>query len=338
LSHARSLADLYHFDVSVAGGVSFHLTAADGRAVFDPTNPFDPRDAIPAMPSNHKTLFLYRNQEQDLMSCPCTPFYSLYSSLLLNRLRGRRARCGNFNPPCNLGDWFTQMPPLAELRIRDGRGQPVSPRSQLTLYYDVGTGESHAFDHSQSDSLPVVRGQVTLPSDPFRIGGSMTRGGHNVLLLEVTAPRTDSFCFVEPSAFNIAYWMGYRDRQHPAVFDLRLGAKIQNGCNLRLPPALINEPFATSPYASRVWIGIDKHGAKHSDTSLTLQLLDDSTPAHSMRDRLVRVVDRLGRTRAVGLTDDAGTVTFERVPTPVTGLRLVDVTDNNLAIPIVGRS
>ncbi|MBV9278937.1 MAG: hypothetical protein JOZ41_02550 [Chloroflexi bacterium] len=328
LNHARSLADLYRFDVGLKDGPNIAVTGADGKPVWSPSDPFNPSNKLPAFMSGQDQPYLYQNREQDLMSCVCTPIYSEYSALVLNRLRGRRARCGNTNPPCNLGDWYGEMPPINLIRVLDPQGAPVADGSVVNLFYDVGSSYSgHRFEQASVRTLRVTRGAVRLGADPFHAGGSTWTAGHNLLLIEVQAGSLDDFCFLEPTPLNMAYWTGYRDSSHPAIYALRLGRTIDNGCNVALPPPLINEPFATSPYRSSVQLGPAENGRR----TLTVRLRDDATPPDPMRGRLVEARGTDPRYTAIGTTDVSGTARIA-LPARAGAFELLDVTDNDLVL------
>lgn len=130
---------------------------------------------------------------------------------------------------------------------------------------------------------------------------------------------------------NITYWSGYRDGQHPAVYTLRLGRQIGNGCELSLPPSRINEPFATSPFRSTVALAVAHQPKGHITETVAVHLVDDARPAHGMRNRRVIVEDGAGNGLAIAVTDVSG-VARVRLGRAVTPLEVVDVTDNNLRV------
>jgi hypothetical protein len=168
LGHARSLIDLYRFDVPVTAENRIDVTAADGRPAFDSANPFDQTRPLKAFPGIRQQVLLYKNQEGDLMSCDCNHFYSVYDTLVLNRIRNRRARCGNANPPCNMGDWLADIPPDNRLRIMDGEGANVPDGTPVTLFFDTGeTYNGHGFDNAHSRHLSTVNGLVALGRNPL---------------------------------------------------------------------------------------------------------------------------------------------------------------------------
>jgi hypothetical protein len=177
----------------------------------------------------------------------------------------------------------------------------------------------------------VHGGQIGLGPDPFQVHGSAWVAGHNLLLLEVDAPGGAEYCFQEPTDFNMAYWLGYRDTRHPAIYSLQLGRSVWNGCGLRLPPPLVNDPFATSPYRSRVYLGGVRAGGRRRVREVTVQLLDDTPSPGPMQDRRVEVRDGRGRVLAVGLTSADGTLRLT-IPSTATAIHVDDVTDNHLLL------
>src|SRR5207248_6098512 len=109
----------------------------------------------------------------------------------------------------------------------------VPEGSSLRLFYDSGTTyNGHVFTDANSSELVLHSGVADLGSDPFRSRSSRARAGHDLILLEVRTPQSDSFCFQEPTDFNRAYWEGYRTAAAPAVFTMKLGDQIHNDCDL----------------------------------------------------------------------------------------------------------
>lgn len=334
LSHARSLADLYRFDVPIRDGIAIHVTAAGGRPAFDAAHPDDPANKLQPFTMTDKETFLYQDQERDLMSCYCNPFYGAYDAVVLNRIQGRRASCGNSNPPCNLGAWFREIPPVNMVRIEDQAGHSVRGAVEVHLYFDTGNAYAdHAFDVSHQAILKVSDGMATLPSDPFRAEGSTWQAGHNLLLVEVRTPTTDTFCFQEPTDMNVAYWTGYRDAAHPAVFALRIGQQAQNACHLRPPPVRIDEPFGTSASASSVWVSGTRSRTGVRMRRYSVRLVDASTSPRAMWRRRVDLVDVRGLIVASGVTNESGRLDLW-APTADSINHADDVTDNHVFLTV----
>lgn len=328
LGHARYLGDLYRFDMPLGRDVNVAVTAADGQPAFSTSNPLDSSRPLVAFHGERSSLFLYRNQEQDMMSCDCNHFYSSYDAAVLNRIQGRRARCGNANPPCNLGEWFGEIPPANRLAIVTPAGAPVPDRTVVKLFFDASTVyNGHAFDDSHSLVLQTRRGAVDLSGNPFRIEGP-AQLGHNLLLIDVLLNGADSFCFQEPTDFNVAYWEGYRDLATPAVYQLTVQQHPGNACRLQRPPARVNEPFATSPYASAV-----KLSPVGKILRARVKLVDGADPPHPMQNRRLVFRDRAGNVIARATTGRNGVATV-RLPVSDPPAALLDQTDESLAIPM----
>src|SRR5439155_14910249 len=142
---------------------------------------------------------------------------SPYNAIVLNRIRGRRAVCGNLNAPCNLGAWFPEIPPVNRISVLQPDGSPAPAGSSLRLFFDGSrTYNDHTFTQSDSATLPLQGGQTQLPDDPFHAGGDPWIMGRHLLLLAVTGPSSDMYCFTEPTVFNAAYRTGYLTTAHLA--------------------------------------------------------------------------------------------------------------------------
>lgn len=335
LGHARYLTDLYRFDAPANATVSIDVRAADGHPAVNAANPVDPTAPLPAFADQNGSLFYYRNQEQDLASCGCTPRYSAYTALTLNRIRGRRARCGNTNTPCNIGEWFGEVPADTRLRVEDRVGRPLPDGTTVRTFFDSGTGYTgHRFTDANSRTMALRDGEVDLGADPFQSRQSPAYAPQRLLLLEVTAPGIDMFCFLEPTDLNVAYWIGYRDRAHPATLTVQTGGQSANACNPSLPDPLVNNPFSVAPYRSSATLSPGRARNGRATQVLTVRLIGDG-PAHDpMRGRVVQALDRRGRALASGTTSPAGTVSL-RVPARAVRT-VVDRTDNDLVIASMG--
>jgi hypothetical protein len=216
------------------------------------------------------------------------------------------------------------------IRVLNQSGRTPAGPVKVRLFYDSGGGyDLHQFTQQDSTALTGIGNEFTLPTDPFRSGPSTDRIGHYLLLIEVTTPEIDQFCFQEPTDFNLAYWEGHLDASHPAVFTLRLGHTVQNACMLSLPAALVNEPFGTSTSASSVRLGPVTEGPKGKYRVATVQLVDAARIPMHMRRLVIR--DQQGRTVAQATTDLHGGVST-RIPAPVSSISVDDVTDNHLML------
>ncbi|MGH2443729.1 MAG: CARDB domain-containing protein [Chloroflexota bacterium] len=326
LGHARSLVDLYRFDIGTAQQNPIEVHSLTGNPIYDPSKPFDPASSLHAFFSDLGQTFIYQNEERDLMSCVCTPSYSAYTAMALNRIQGRRARCGNTNPPCNLGDWMGERPPVNLIKFLDSSGRLLPNNTVVRAYLDTGTAYTgHHFDDSHFDSYRTRNGQIRLSADPFHASNDHWLLGHNLLLLDIRAAQRETFCFIEPTTFTEAYWLGYRNR--PATYTLRLGDIRENDCGLRVPPTLVNEPFSTSPQRSI----LTRSNLAKGRSRLTVQLRDDAIPANPMRRRQLEVLNAGGQVVARCRTSATGACRAN-IPASLSDPKVLDLTDNSLVI------
>ncbi len=328
LGHARSLADLYRFDIPVSGGSTFDIAAIDRQAVFDPADPFSVTAHLRAFTGTDGGTLLYQNEERDLMACVCSDYYSAYTAIVLNRLGDRRAKCGNYNAPCNIGDWYLDLPPRNLLRIAAAARRNLAVRA----FFDTSnTYDVHAFSQTESVPLKRVGSDFELPADPFDDRGSVERAGHNLLLLEISdSVGLDRFCFMEPTAFNLAYWQGYTSPALPAVFTVHLALIHDNDCELSQPPVRVNEPFATSVARSGVTVSAVTSTRTAPHRLVTVRLVDPL--GNPMRDRLVRVSAGSDRPLAQGYTGAGGLFTVN-APSAKGAIHVDDVTDDLTLAP-----
>ncbi|MCP4544092.1 MAG: PKD domain-containing protein, partial [Chloroflexi bacterium] len=143
--------------------------------------------------------------------------YGEYSRYVLNRIAGQRARCGNYNAPCNVGEFLDEIPTRNTLEIRWPDGQPV-PDAAVEIYR---AQPYLGWYGKQYESTPDIRlvtdanGQVELGASPFDDSGHVTHGwdwSNAVLLLKVAAQGQVSVQFLDVTPFNLAYW---KDVIHP---------------------------------------------------------------------------------------------------------------------------
>ena len=170
LGHARSLADLYRFDFPVDSPSQIDVRAGNGQPAYNPLDPFGVSSPIRGFSGSDGGTLVYQNVERDLMSCVCSAFYSPYTAVVLNRLGNRRALCGNINAPCNIGDWYLDMPPRNVLRVLGASGRTPTGSLTVRLFYDSGVGYgTHRFAQSDSTVLTGRDGSFALPARPVSI-------------------------------------------------------------------------------------------------------------------------------------------------------------------------
>src|SRR5690606_32665663 len=95
--------------------------------------------------------------------------YRQYSAYALNRIAGQRAVCGNYNSPCNIGEYMRDLPEQNAFEIHGAGGQPLQwarvevfrPRPYPSVYGKMYLAEPDLvlFTNAQ--------GQASLGGDPF---------------------------------------------------------------------------------------------------------------------------------------------------------------------------
>ena len=165
----------------------------------------------PAMPVIGWDDHLYYNRyPDDLMSGGLG--YEQHSAYAWNRIAGQRPVCGNFNAPCNIGEYLNDIPQQNILELRRQNGEAlVGARVQVhqgkpfPVWYGkvfLNTPDAIAF----SDAA----GHVGLGPTPF--GGSVTHTwGHSnaELLLVISSGGETVYRFFEVTEPNEAYWAGH---------------------------------------------------------------------------------------------------------------------------------
>ncbi len=142
--------------------------------------------------------------------------YGEYSAYVFNRIAGQRARCGNANAPCNIGEFLDEIPVANILEVRNESGQPIANAS-VELY------RARPYDNvwyarqfmATPDRIYVTdsNGQVDLGPTPFSESGDITHtwGYSNaILLLKITTPNGTYARFLDITSFNLAYWKGFK--------------------------------------------------------------------------------------------------------------------------------
>lgn len=158
---------------------------------------------------------LYFNRyPNDLMSGGLE--YSQHSAYAWNRIVGQRPVCGNYNAPCNIGEYLNDIPENNVLEVVDLDGHPIAG-ARVTVYqpepfplwygrYFDASGDIVAYTDAQ--------GRASIGGFPFGEQGSIvhTFGQSNaLLLLGITSGPQTVYRFFEVTETNEAYWSGYED-------------------------------------------------------------------------------------------------------------------------------
>ncbi len=151
----------------------------------------------------------YNRYPNDLMSGGLD--YGQHSAYAWNRIAGQRPVCGNYNAPCNIGEYLNDIPQQNYLELRRINGAPlVGARVQVHYGKPFPVWYGKIFLNAPDVVLYTdAAGRVDLGATPF--GGSIvhTWGYSNAeILLAVSADEKESYHFFEVTEPNEAYWAG----------------------------------------------------------------------------------------------------------------------------------
>ena len=213
LGHARYLIDAYGFDV--------HNTAAHHSVQIYEGSTYVAGSAY--MPFLAFGEVLYYNKYGKMMSGGYDQGWSEYDAGALNRIAGCRARCGNYNAPCNIGEFLQDLPENNHVQILDQYGRP-RPGAYVRLYRAVGDYQSwygKTFDNIPDAEYTADRnGYIHLPRNPFTDGGPIRHWwgeANGVLILRIAHSGQIWYRFQEVTDFNIQYWRGNTQDAYYAV-------------------------------------------------------------------------------------------------------------------------
>ncbi|MGB9625472.1 MAG: CARDB domain-containing protein, partial [Phycisphaerae bacterium] len=131
LGHARYLIDTYGLDVHNT------VTCCGG---YDSVQIYEGPTYVGGsayMPYIAFGEVLYYNKYDKMMSGGYDQGWSEYDAGALNRIAGRRATCGNYNAPCNIGEFLQDLPANNHIRFTDQYGRP-RPGADVRVYRATG--------------------------------------------------------------------------------------------------------------------------------------------------------------------------------------------------------
>ena len=206
LGHARYLIDHYGFDV--------HNTAHNGG--HDSVQIYEGDTYVagsPYMPFRAFGEVLRYNQSGGVMTGPYGFRWSPYEAAALNLIAGRRACCGNYNAPGNIGVFLQDLPENNHVRFVDGLGVP-RPNADVRIYRAAnGPGwYGKTFDNvPDAEYTTDDEGYAHLPRNPFTGGPAIrhTYGSANgVMILRIGHSGQIWYRFVEVAEFNLEHFKG----------------------------------------------------------------------------------------------------------------------------------
>jgi len=170
--------------------------------------------ALPVIGDWHDHLSFGR-YPNDMMSSVALN-YGQHSAFAWNRILGRRPVCGNYNGPCNIGEYLNDIPQHNILEIRDPSGRPLSGM-RVDVYrakpFPIYYGRVF-FKDPDATFYTDAEGRADLGSQPFEPGSPIihTFGYSNaVLLLKISSNQQAAYRFFEVTEANEAYWFGNQD-------------------------------------------------------------------------------------------------------------------------------
>lgn len=205
LGHARYLIDSYGFDV--------HNTAAHGG--YDSVQIWEGSTYVGGsryMPFIAFDEVLHYNQNGGVMSGPYGFHWSPYEVGALNLIAGQRARCGNYNAPCNIGEYLQNLPANNHLRFVDTAGKPLRA-ADVRVYRATGAPSWYGKTFDNTPDLLFVAdadGYAHMARNPFADGVLQHTYGiaNTVMILRIQHTWKIYYQFVEAADFNMEYWKG----------------------------------------------------------------------------------------------------------------------------------
>ncbi len=139
--------------------------------------------------------------------------YREHSAYAWNRIAGRRPVCGNYNAPCNLGEYLGDLPTAHRVEIRTFGGEPV-PGVRVELFRARPFPSIYGkvfFAQPDWVAYSDARGQASLGRFPFGDGVSSIATYNSTALLKLSSEGQSVYRFLEVTEANVAYWSGHED-------------------------------------------------------------------------------------------------------------------------------
>jgi hypothetical protein len=197
---------------SHSAGASIHTAAVrlqDGHGNLIQGSP-----ALPTLGDYNDHIYYNRNAE-DMMGGGDWKGYKQYSAFALNRIAGRRPVCGNYNAPCNIGEYLNDLPSQNLVELRGDGGQPL-PWVRVEVYqgkaFPIWYGR--VFMNTPDAVFTTnAQGQSDLGAFPFGPTIEHTYGHSNALLLLKFSSNGEAvYRFFEVTQANEAFWSGQRQQ------------------------------------------------------------------------------------------------------------------------------
>ena len=223
LGHARYLIDCYGFDVHNTA----HNGGHDSVQIWEGDTYVGGSHYMPYLAFGE---VLYYNQSGGIMTGPWGFNWSPYEAGALNRIAGERARCGNMNAPCNIGEFLQELPENNHFQMVDQNGQPRQG-ANVRVYQSEGGASWYGKTIDDTYDLEFVTdndGWINMGRNPFTRTGTgyepqirHTYGiANGLMVLRVEHQGQIWYRFVEVTDFNLEYWRGNtQDAFHTLTLD-----------------------------------------------------------------------------------------------------------------------
>ncbi len=202
LGHARYLIDTYGFDVHNTS--SHHSVQIYEGSTYVAGSSYMPFIAFGEV--------LHYNTYGKMMSGGHDQGWSEYDAGALNLIAGKRAKCGNYNAPCNIGVYINDLPQRNHLRITDANGAPRRAASVRVYQAVSGPGwYGKTIDNTPDLFFTTdADGYAHLPRNPFTSDTIRHTYGvaNGIMVLRIEHSGQIWYRFQEVTDFNIQFWRG----------------------------------------------------------------------------------------------------------------------------------
>ena len=198
--------------------------------------------ALPVIGEGLDKLYINRySYPNELMNNTGT-IYRQHSAYAWNRIAGKRPICGNYNAPCNIGEYLNDLPQHNILELRGISGQALSGAQVEVFQGEPFPAWYGRVFLNSPDAVYVAdsQGRVDLGHFPFGSGTSIIHEwGHSnaVIFLKISFGGTSVYRFFEVTQANEAYWSGSQDSA-TYVLNTDLGNSVWRLNTTHLPQSL----------------------------------------------------------------------------------------------------
>ncbi len=159
---------------------------------------------------------VYQNKYGGVMTGPYGFVWGPYEAAMLERIAHARARCGNMNSPCNIGEYLQELPQNNYFQFTDDNNWPrksVNVRVYRATYRSgVWYGKTYDGTYDAEFNSDPDNGYVNLGRNPFTGGPAIqhTYGlANSVMIIRIQQDTQVWYRFVECTDFNLEYYKGH---------------------------------------------------------------------------------------------------------------------------------